>query len=216
MMNVMLMHSELPLNLWGEALLSVFHIINRITLKKTGISPYEAWKGRAPNVDYFKVWGCVAYYKNMDPKRTKLGPREIRWGFVEYAQNSKAYRLLNLETNVIIESRNVEFFENHITKDKESESAATKESCGKDSSQIVEIQPEGASRIIESQPEPRMSKRVWKTKNLGPDEIDPQFISFYLVEGNFKNFVQSISAILQIGDDPKTYKEAITSRESSF
>jgi hypothetical protein len=77
MMNAMLMHYELPFNLWGEALLSACNIINRIPLMKTGISPYEAWKGRMPNISYFKVWGCVAYYKNMDPKLIKLGSRGI-------------------------------------------------------------------------------------------------------------------------------------------
>lgn len=77
MMNVILIHSELSFNLWGEALLTACHIINIIPLKKTGISPYELWKGRTPNIDYFRVWGCVAYYKYMDPKRTKLGPRGI-------------------------------------------------------------------------------------------------------------------------------------------
>src|SRR3954462_10599371 len=164
MINAMLMHSELPFNLWGEALLSACHIMNRIPLKTTGISPYEKWKGRSPNIDYFRVWGCVAYYKNMDPKRTKLGPRGIRCAFIGYAQNSKAYKLLNLESNVIVESREVEFFENLINKDKESESATNKESCEEDSSWIVEIQPEGTPRIIASQPEPRISKRVQKTK----------------------------------------------------
>ena len=124
MVNAMLMHSELPFNLWGEALLPACHLYNIIPLKKTSISPYEAWKDRKPNIEYFRVWGCVAYYKNMDPKRTKLGPREIRCAFVGYAQNSKAYRLLNLESNVIVESRDVEFFENLITKDKESELSA--------------------------------------------------------------------------------------------
>ncbi|XP_050889487.1 uncharacterized protein LOC127094740 [Lathyrus oleraceus] len=172
--------------------------------------------GRTPNIGYFKVWGCVAYYKNMDPKRTKLGPRGIRCAFVGYAQHSKAYRLLNLESNVIVESRDVEFFENLIIKDKGSESATNKESHEDNSSRIVEIQTEGTPIIIEPQPEPRISKRIRKTKNLGPDEIDSQSISFYLVEGNCKNFVQRIPIILQVEDDPKTYKEAITSRDSTF
>ncbi|XP_050890241.1 uncharacterized protein LOC127095614 [Lathyrus oleraceus] len=118
--------------------------------------------GRAPNIGYFKVWGCVAYYKNMDPKRTKLGPRGIRCAFVGYAQHSKAYRLLNLESNVIVESRDVEFFENLITKDKGSESATNKESHEDNSSRIVEIQTEGTPIIIEPQPEPRISKRIRK------------------------------------------------------
>ena len=35
------------------------------------------------------------------------------------------------------------------------------------------------------------------------------------MEGNSKNFVRKIPIILQVEDDPKTYKEAITSRDSS-
>lgn len=53
-------------------------------------------KGRASNIGYFRVWVCVTYYKNMDPKRTKFGPRGIKCEFVGYAPNNKAYRLLNL------------------------------------------------------------------------------------------------------------------------
>ena len=48
----------------------------------------------------------------MDPNKTKLGLRVIKHAIVGYASNSKAYRLLDLESNVIIESREVEFFEN--------------------------------------------------------------------------------------------------------
>lgn len=55
MMNAMLMHFELPFDLWGEALLSACHIINKLSLKKTSISLYEVWKGRAPNICYFRV-----------------------------------------------------------------------------------------------------------------------------------------------------------------
>ena len=114
MINAKLLNAELPFNLWGEALLAACHILNRIPLKKNKISPYELWKGRKPNIGYFKVWGCLAYYKNNNP-RTKMGPRGIKCVFVGYATNSKAYRLLNLESNVIIESRDVEFFENLLT-----------------------------------------------------------------------------------------------------
>ena len=111
MINDMLLHSKLPINLWGEALLMACHIHYRIPSKKTKISPYEAWKGRQPNLNYLRVWGCIAYYRVPDPKRTKLGPRALKSVFVGYAENSKAYRLLDLDSNVIIESRDVEFME---------------------------------------------------------------------------------------------------------
>ena len=110
MVNAMLLYIELPFNLWGEALLATFHILNRILLKKNNISPYELCKGRKSNTRYFKLGGAWHICKNNDPKRTKLGPKGIRFAFVGYATNSKAYRLLNLEFNVIIESRDVEFF----------------------------------------------------------------------------------------------------------
>lgn len=41
-----------------------------------------------------KVWDCLAFYKAPDPRRTKLGPRAIKYVFMGFAQNSKAYRLL--------------------------------------------------------------------------------------------------------------------------
>jgi len=53
--------------------------------KKSNVSSYEAWNGRKPNLNYFKVWGCVAFYKNSDPQRTKLGPRGLKSVFVGYA-----------------------------------------------------------------------------------------------------------------------------------
>ena len=66
--------------------------------------------------------------KNMDPKSTKLDPRGIRSSFVGYATNNKAYRLLNLKSNVIVESRDVEFFVNLNSKEKESQNSMSEES----------------------------------------------------------------------------------------
>ena len=54
-MNAMLVSSGAPLNLWGEVILSACHIQNRIPYKKTGKTPYELWKGYAPNIAYLKV-----------------------------------------------------------------------------------------------------------------------------------------------------------------
>ena len=68
-------------------------------------------------MNYFKVWGCVTFYKVSDPQRTKLGPKGLKSVFVGYAQNSMAYRLLDLETNVIIESIHVEFIKNKFISD---------------------------------------------------------------------------------------------------
>jgi hypothetical protein len=63
------------------------------------------------------VWECLTFYRVSDKKRTKLGPRAIESVIVGYAENSKAYRLLDLSSNVIVESRDVEFIENKFNYD---------------------------------------------------------------------------------------------------
>ena len=55
MMNSLFVSASAPNNLWGEAILSVCHLQNRISYKKTGKTPYELWKCHAPNLKYLKV-----------------------------------------------------------------------------------------------------------------------------------------------------------------
>ena len=44
MMNVILISSGLPQNLWEEALLFANYILNKVLHKKTRKTPYELWK----------------------------------------------------------------------------------------------------------------------------------------------------------------------------
>ena len=69
MMNAMLVSSGAPLSLWGEAIISACHIQNRIPYKRTGKTPYELWKGYAPNITYLKVWGCLGKVLFPEPKK---------------------------------------------------------------------------------------------------------------------------------------------------
>ncbi|KAL0418531.1 UNVERIFIED_CONTAM: Retrovirus-related Pol polyprotein from transposon TNT 1-94 [Sesamum radiatum] len=48
MMNAMLINSGLPQNLWGEAILSANHILNKIPQKDKTETPYELWKENEP------------------------------------------------------------------------------------------------------------------------------------------------------------------------
>ena len=118
MMNFMLNSSELPHNLWGEALLTANHILNKIPFKKTNKSPYEIWKGRLPTYKTLKVGGCLAKVLIPLPKRTKIGPKTIDCVFIGFANNSATYIFLviksevsNIHVNTIIESNDAEFFE---------------------------------------------------------------------------------------------------------
>jgi hypothetical protein len=42
----------------------------------------------------------------------KLRPRALKSNFVGYAENSKAYKILDLSSNIIVEFRDIKFIEN--------------------------------------------------------------------------------------------------------
>ncbi|RVX23596.1 Retrovirus-related Pol polyprotein from transposon TNT 1-94 [Vitis vinifera] len=141
-------------------------------------------------------------------KKNEISPYELWKGRkpnIGYASNSKAYRLLDLESNVIIESREVEFFENLLS-----------DSNSQVPTSVGESLEETPSKVVEQPIVPRKSQRARKEKVLGSDEIDSQRISFYLVEGNREDIIRKIPIVLQIEEDPKTYKEAMASRDVAF
>ena len=117
-MNAILVSSGARLNLWEEDILFVCHIQNRIPYKKIGKTPYELWKGYAPDIAYLKVWGCLAKVLFPKPKKRKLGPKTFDAMFIGYAENSATYRFLVtksknslVDVNTIIETKNADFFE---------------------------------------------------------------------------------------------------------
>jgi hypothetical protein len=213
MLNAMILSARLPFNLWGEALLTACHVHNRVLSKKIQSSPYELWNGRKPNLNYFKMWGCIAYFRVPDPKRTKLGPRAIKSVFVGYAVNSKAYRLLNLSSNTIVELRDVEFIENKFINDSQIplEPKQTQETDS-----LVNDSLSGNKRIKPSSPSEQMrSQRVRKEKDFGLDFISYQ-VNVYLVEGNREKVLNKFSFVGNIEKDPNTYNEVMASRDAAF
>jgi len=53
---------KMPNYLWGEAVRHATYVINRVATRVlTNQTPYEAYKGRKPNVEHIRVFGCVGY-----------------------------------------------------------------------------------------------------------------------------------------------------------
>ena len=102
----MLIESGAPLNLLmggggGEAILTAYHVLNKVPQKKTKLTPFELWKGHKPNLGYFKVWDCLAFVRLTDPKIPKFGVRVTTCAFLRYAVNNTSYKFFNIENNVI-------------------------------------------------------------------------------------------------------------------
>lgn len=177
---------------WGEILLTICYVLNRVPKTKNKISPYEILKKRQPNLSYFRTWGCLAYVRKPDPKRVKLTSRAYECVFIGYALNSKAYRFYDLKSKTIIESNDVDFYENKFPF-KSGDSGGN--SGGTDNS-VLDQPPEiitNNENIERDVIEPRRGKRARIAKEYGPE-----YVAFTIEEDplSIKEALSSIDADL--------------------
>jgi hypothetical protein len=73
MVRSLLKAKKLPKQYWAEAVLCAVYLLNRCPTRSLQvITPQEAWSGHKPSVTHLRVFGCVAYAKIPDARRTKL------------------------------------------------------------------------------------------------------------------------------------------------
>ena len=88
------------------------HVLNRSpTLAVKGVTPEEAWSGVKPNVDYFRVFGCIGHVHVPDNKRKKLDDKSFQRVLLGVSEESKTYRLYDPVSKKIVVSRDVVFEE---------------------------------------------------------------------------------------------------------
>jgi hypothetical protein len=97
---------------WAEAVNTTCYVSNRIYLrvhkKKTC---YELMHDRTPKVSHFHVFGCKYFISKKGKKLDKFEARLVDGIFFDYASHSRAYRVLSLEINQIVETCEVTFDE---------------------------------------------------------------------------------------------------------
>ena len=65
MARTLLNENNLPKYFLAESLNTACYIVNRVFVaKKMSKTPYEQWKGKVPNIGYFKVFGCKCFILN--------------------------------------------------------------------------------------------------------------------------------------------------------
>ncbi|GKA31838.1 zinc finger, CCHC-type containing protein [Tanacetum coccineum] len=156
-------------------------------------------------IEILKKWVVV---RLPDPKRKTLDEKVIDCIFVGYAEHSKAYRFYVIEPNdyvpinSIIKSRDALFDENHFSSIPRPKDVIPNS---------VESQRDDHPDDVPSEtPEPRNGKRVRKAKSYGFD------FQLYLVEGSRDQVGSQYSYCYIIEDDPRTYDEAMQSRDAAF
>jgi hypothetical protein len=114
-----------------------------------------------------------------------------------------------------VKSKDVEFIENKFYNDSKLVANLTPTQ----ENDLNDLNPsrsrEKEKRVHDLSIEPRRSQRVRKEKNLGPDFVSSQAIVF-LMEGNRDNVLNKIPILLNIEEDPKTFKEAMAFRDVAF
>ncbi|KAG7585452.1 Ribonuclease H-like superfamily [Arabidopsis thaliana x Arabidopsis arenosa] len=107
-----LKHMNMPNYLWGEAVRHSTYLINRIgTRVLNAQTPYEVYKGRKPNIEHLRVFGCLGYAKIDGAHLKKLDDRSKALVHLGTEPGTKAYRLLDPTNRKIVVSRDVVFDE---------------------------------------------------------------------------------------------------------
>jgi hypothetical protein len=111
MARTMLDKHRTPRRYWVEAVNNVCHVGNQIFLQAfLNKTCYELMHGRAPRVSHFRAFGCRCFIL----KKGRLDKFESSSSdgiFLGYANHSRAYRVLNLDTNLVMETCEVTFDE---------------------------------------------------------------------------------------------------------
>jgi hypothetical protein len=112
MARTMLDEHRTPRMFWAAAVNTACYVSNKIYLrvhkKKTC---YELMHGRTPMVSHFHVFGRKCFILKKGKKLDKFEARSVHGIFFGYASHFRAYRVLNLETNQIVETCEVTFDE---------------------------------------------------------------------------------------------------------
>ncbi|KAL9231947.1 hypothetical protein vseg_007105 [Gypsophila vaccaria] len=108
----LLLNASLPKKFWGECVLAVTHIINRLPTHILGWkTPYQLLLGKAVDYEELRVIGCLCFALVQSGKRDKFEAKGRRCMFIGYPYGQKAYKLYDLETHKVFISRDVVFHE---------------------------------------------------------------------------------------------------------
>jgi len=107
--------SNLSPGFWASAVHTVNFVKMRVLHSRLGITPYEAFWGNKPRIDWLRTYGSKCWALIPKDIRKKGQFKSIEGIFTGYFDNSKAYKVWIPRTRTIVKVRDVIFDElNHI------------------------------------------------------------------------------------------------------
>ena len=115
----LLIPSNLPRTLWGEAMKTAADLIN-IRYKPTiNSSPYFLYHQKQPQISHLKVWGTPAYTLIPKEKRSShmksFGPVSRKRYFVGYTESTKIFKLYDKQNRNVDRYTNVVFLDENTS-----------------------------------------------------------------------------------------------------
>lgn len=112
MAHTMLKEKNMPTEFWAEAVTTMVYIVNQSSTSMVeNLTPYEALTRSRPNVEHFKVFGCLTF-SLVDPQlRAKFDAKSRKGIFIGYNDCSKAYKVVDPITKKINIDWDIQFFE---------------------------------------------------------------------------------------------------------
>ena len=95
---------------WEEAINTIVYLKNRSPTNILYLKiPFELLYGYKPEVGHLRVFGSKVFSHIPKDEKRKLDAKSIKCTFLGYYDDHKAYKLLDLNSHKLIESRDVIF-----------------------------------------------------------------------------------------------------------
>nr|GFC15777.1 hypothetical protein [Tanacetum cinerariifolium] len=108
----MLSAAKVPLFLWAEAIATACFTQNRsLVIPRHEKTHYHIINDRKPSIKFFHIFGSTCYIVRDGENLDKMKEKGDECIFVGYSTQSRAYRVFNKRTRVIMESIHVNFDE---------------------------------------------------------------------------------------------------------
>lgn len=96
MVRAVLSEKEVPKTFWPDAVQWQNHVLNMSpTLIVKDMTPEEAWTGRKPSIEHFRIFGCIGHVHVPDVKRTKLDDKRLKCVLLGFSSESKAFKMFD-------------------------------------------------------------------------------------------------------------------------
>nr|GFC59232.1 retrovirus-related Pol polyprotein from transposon TNT 1-94 [Tanacetum cinerariifolium] len=108
----MLSTAKVPLFFWAEAVATTCFTQNRsLVIPRHEKTPYHIINDQKPSVKFFHIFGSTCYIVRDGENIDKMKEKGDACIFVVYSTQSRAYRVFNKRTRIIMESIHVNFNE---------------------------------------------------------------------------------------------------------